>query len=295
MSTWRVGGVVVRDVDGHDEGAATDAPVVVATATTGAPRVDAAGWPAVARLPDGAIALRFADHAIFVVAADLTAVTVHAASDLPPSTREHLLLDHVLPRILQRRGRLVLHASVVAVDGRAVAFSAPSGTGKSTLALALVDAGARLMADDALVLEARGDALLAHPLYPGVRLWRADAAELVPDAATTPVAHYFDKVRVAGDRVPFADAPAPLARVYFLAPGDVDDVRVEAPHARDALVEVLRNSFRLDPDDRAERARELDALASSPVLRLCRALRYPKTRAALVDVVGAVHADVRGG
>jgi serine kinase of HPr protein (carbohydrate metabolism regulator) len=41
-----------------------------------------------------------------------------------------------------------LHASTVALDGRAVVISGPSGSGKSDLALRLLDRGFKLVSDD---------------------------------------------------------------------------------------------------------------------------------------------------
>jgi HPr kinase/phosphorylase len=43
---------------------------------------------------------------------------------------------------------MLVHGTAVAIDGRAVLLRGPSGAGKSDLALRLIDAGARLVADD---------------------------------------------------------------------------------------------------------------------------------------------------
>ena len=43
---------------------------------------------------------------------------------------------------------LLVHATTVAIDGWAVMLRGPSGAGKSDLGLRLIDAGARLVADD---------------------------------------------------------------------------------------------------------------------------------------------------
>ncbi|MCA8908673.1 MAG: hypothetical protein KDA64_12415 [Rhodospirillaceae bacterium] len=55
-------------------------------------------------------------------------------------------------------GAQVVHATSVAIDGRGVLLRGPSGCGKSELALCLIDAGARLIADDVSLVWADGAA-----------------------------------------------------------------------------------------------------------------------------------------
>lgn len=55
-----------------------------------------------------------------------------------------------------------LHATTVAIDGRAVVIEGASGTGKSDLALRLIDRGARLVSDDRSLLVRVGVALVAR-------------------------------------------------------------------------------------------------------------------------------------
>ncbi|WP_260599119.1 HPr kinase/phosphorylase [Sphingomonas endolithica] len=55
-----------------------------------------------------------------------------------------------------------LHVSTVAIDGHAVLLEGPSGSGKSDLALRLIDRGAVLVSDDYTILTAHGTALIAH-------------------------------------------------------------------------------------------------------------------------------------
>jgi serine kinase of HPr protein (carbohydrate metabolism regulator) len=54
-----------------------------------------------------------------------------------------------------------LHASTVARDGRAVLISGPSGSGKSDLALRLLDRGFGLVSDDQTIVQKDGARLLA--------------------------------------------------------------------------------------------------------------------------------------
>ena len=57
---------------------------------------------------------------------------------------------------------LFVHASAVRFLGKGVLLLGPSQSGKSDLALRLIDAGARLIADDQVLLRRAGDRLLAE-------------------------------------------------------------------------------------------------------------------------------------
>jgi serine kinase of HPr protein (carbohydrate metabolism regulator) len=56
---------------------------------------------------------------------------------------------------------MLLHATAVAIDGRAVLITGPSGAGKSDLALRLIDRGAVLVSDDQVELHVKDDRLIA--------------------------------------------------------------------------------------------------------------------------------------
>ena len=55
----------------------------------------------------------------------------------------------------------MVHASTVALDGRAVLISGPSGSGKSDLALRLLDRGFTLVSDDQTIVRRDGERLIA--------------------------------------------------------------------------------------------------------------------------------------
>jgi serine kinase of HPr protein (carbohydrate metabolism regulator) len=56
----------------------------------------------------------------------------------------------------------VIQATCVVLDGRGVLLRGPSGSGKSDLALRLIDRGALLVSDDLVGLEAEADRLRGH-------------------------------------------------------------------------------------------------------------------------------------
>jgi hypothetical protein len=82
---------------------------------------------------------------------------------------EHRIASSALCVLLALRGDLVLHASAVEMDGRAVLFCGPTQRGKSSLARALGEAGYRLLGEDGIAIELGGDRPIAFPGARGVR------------------------------------------------------------------------------------------------------------------------------
>jgi hypothetical protein len=76
------------------------------------------------------------------------------------------LLAPLIGPALRPWGLLVLHACAVDWQGRAILFPAASRSGKSTLALALVRAGFRLLSDDSPILRRDPDGSLRLLAYP---------------------------------------------------------------------------------------------------------------------------------
>jgi hypothetical protein len=130
------------------------------------------------------------------------------------------LLGPVLALALRQRGRLILHASAIAMDGGAVAFVGGSGFGKSTTAAAFHADGHRVVADDMLSVVTDGDAPVVFPGFPRLKLWPDAAAHLGEDVDALPKLH--PRMPKRGRRVlrGFSSEPLPLRRIYVLAEGE---------------------------------------------------------------------------
>ena len=90
---------------------------------------------------------------------------------------QRTLITKVLSTISVMRGYEALHAAAVDSPQGVVAIMAPSGMGKSTLAIELLHRGWPLFADDVLILERARDAVRGHPGTPHMNL-----AERLPGA-----------------------------------------------------------------------------------------------------------------
>ncbi|MDR6511678.1 serine kinase of HPr protein (carbohydrate metabolism regulator) [Novosphingobium capsulatum] len=113
-------------------------------------------------------------------------------------------------------------ATAVAIGGRAVMIEGPPGSGKSSLALALIDRGAQLVGDDGLLLLpdiAPGNAprLLAqpHPRIAGLLEVRNLGLLRFPHLAQAPVALV---LRLDADAPRFIDAAGRVERAGIAVP-----------------------------------------------------------------------------
>lgn len=103
-----------------------------------------------------------------------------------------------------------VHATAVALDGRAVLLLGPSGSGKSDLALRLVAAGWQLVADDRVVVTVDDGQLIASAPPRLAGLLEVRGVGIVPEpTAPAPIALALDLAR-RPDRLPEAET-LPLA------------------------------------------------------------------------------------
>lgn len=139
-----------------------------------------------------------------------------ASHGAPPWIWQRYLTGQVLPLAAVLSGAEVLHASAVDIGGRAVAFVATSGTGKSSLALNLVLRGANFLADDVAAIRLFDGRPTVLPGPPTANLQRTEAAMMGAACAELgPVIAADDEtLRVA--LASYGTLPVPLSAIYFL-------------------------------------------------------------------------------
>jgi hypothetical protein len=204
-------------------------------ATTAGPTWQIAGKQFLVTIPDIA---RF-------LLSDGNAIVCEPASEAAEADVPIFILGTVFGILLHQREQIVLHASAVRVNGKAVLFCGQSGAGKSTLAAALAQRGYPLVTDDfcTLTMDATGTPLV-HPDGRQLKLW-AQAIERLDLAQSRGerVRASLEKFYVEPSEV-FTE-PLALGAVYALREERPPNASgVEQPNVVDAALLLRRNAYR---------------------------------------------------
>jgi len=212
-------------------------------------------WLSCAKM-DGGYLLRFNELADFFVNNCGAEIVCMSKPEIPQETVQHLLLDQVIPLVINLKGNEALHASAILTPQGVVAFAGQARSGKSTVVGSFLKAGYSFMSDDCLTLLEKGRNIYAIPAYPGLRLWRDARVYLFENnGAQKSVAHYTDKLRVDIERKPetYCEEPQPLKGVYII--GDSSEAKgktnivIERLSFKNSFIELIKYTFRLDITD----------------------------------------------
>lgn len=163
------------------------------------------------------------------------------APNVNPQELRLMLLGPVWAMLLHQRGRLVLHASSVALKQRAIAFLAEAGEGKSTIAAALLARGYQLVTDDLLAINP--DSAQRPSIYPGfpfLKISTQAARALGQNLDAAPrVSARLDKRVWQIDDAP--TSPVELECIYVLKRGEQPRIEMLAP--QEAFIALVRHTF----------------------------------------------------
>lgn len=212
-------------------------------------------------------------------------VTVYPAPAVEAGLLRLYLIGLVMGILLYQRGRLVLHAGAVLIEGEAVAFVGRSGQGKSSLVAALHRQGCPVIADDVLPVNLAGDRPLVSAGYPHLKLDDV-IANLLQYPRGQPLPSPQEKW-IYGAEAGFEQKPTPLGRLYFLTEGNAP--RIEPLPAQEKFLELVRHSYptRFGQPGGQTHLEQCVALArQTPILRLHRgpsSARLPDLAAMIIE------------
>ena len=197
-----------------------------------------------------------------------------------PWTKEDFatyLLGPVMGLVLRRKGVTPLHASAVCVAGNAIVFCGDAQAGKSTTAAALGLRGAPVLCEDIAALVQTEKRYWVEPGYPRVCLWPDSVEKLMGRGDALPLlTPNWEKRYLPLDGVlgRFQAERCPVGAVYMLAQRAAEDhaPRIEKMTPKEALLELVQNTYMNWLPDREQRAREFEVLtqlvAQVPVRRI---------------------------
>jgi len=219
--------------------------------------------------------LAYGDGARFVFD---SAGTRLSAIGPPPLSMDDLatyLRGPVMGFVLRRRGLTSLHAAAACVGEHGILFCGAIEAGKSTTVAALALRRIPILSDDISALREADGRFQVEPGYPWICLWPDAVLNLFGKADALPqLTPTWEKRYLSLGSGGFEPVRRPLGAVYLLAPrtNEPSAPRVEGISARDAVLELVQNTYMNWLLDSRQRAAELDVLSrlvsSVPVRRL---------------------------
>ena len=235
------------------------------------------------RTPSG-YRLDYSHAGIFDISEDGSAIVWYPSVNAEPELARTIVLGPILALALELSGHFCLHGSAVAIADTAIAFVAPKHHGKSTLASALVRAGARFIGDDTLAVR-DGDPPMLRPGTGSVRLWDDAARELRIGALCRNIIKGVKTTAIGFIGSSSSEAAVRLGAVYVLEPVPLDAATTAAQRVRlapAAAVIALAHQAKL-PDaligydaagNRLARAAALAGAVPVFTLRIARSFAY---------------------
>ncbi|MCC7363112.1 MAG: hypothetical protein IT303_01975 [Dehalococcoidia bacterium] len=210
---------------------------------------------------------------------------------------EQVLLGPILGAALQLMGIPLLHAGAVVVDGTAVAVTAPSGWGKSTLIAHMARLGFPILSDDTLPIQVSGDRIAVQSYIPRMKLYDDSIESLGDD----PECHetqltWIDKRRVPLDsaRVAPPSDSYPLRAVYQMLPSlSPTHISFATPPAATSAIALAGSMYMPDLVTGARGAHRFRAAAAIARAGLFHEVRYQRTFENLPALARAIIEDAR--
>jgi hypothetical protein len=251
---------------------------------------------------EGGYLLRFNKLADFTIDRNGREIVCMPRSGIPEDTIHHLLLDQVIPLVINLRGGEALHASAILTPRGVVAFAGPAGSGKSTITASLLKMGYPFVSDDCLSLHEKDQKIYAIPAYPGLRLWKDAEAHLFGENGDNKsVAHYTGKLRVDIEERPesYSPDPKPLVRLYDIMNSpetdETSDITIEQLSPKDSFMALVRYAFRLDITDNNMLKRQFYFLRRIVSTVSIRRLIFPRDFTLLPAIQEAIFRDLESG
>lgn len=238
------------------------------------------------------VCIAYRDVASFLISGG-EEIVIEPCEDADPTEIGHALLGMIISVLLYQRGYLVLHSSVIEVNGDAVAFLGHSGAGKSSISTAFHERGYKLISDDLAVVDLSDMSnIIVYSGFPQTKLWPDTIESIGMNPEDMPRINSQYTKRARRIREYFTDKTSlPLKQIYLLDTGDKIEVTDVKGHQ--SVVELVGYSYDIGlvelTNESANHFLQCAQLARNvSIRRLCRPLNLDM----MAQVVKTVENDI---
>ncbi len=155
------------------------------------------------------------------------------------------LLGSAFGALLHQRGYFVLHASCIELNGKAMAFTGASGTGKSTLVGAFYKKGYKLLTDDVTAIDFSDENRpFVLPGFNRLKLWKDAAQALGEDLrGAVKIRKRMEKYNINIENN-ISSENLPLTRIYILKRHHKENFIIKRLLSFDRMSELINNTYR---------------------------------------------------
>jgi hypothetical protein len=155
-----------------------------------------------------------------------------------------LLLSIVMGIVLHKKEKFPLHASAVEYNGKTLLFSGMCGSGKSTIAAAFIQHGAKFISDDITVIDVLDDKFFAVPSFSQMKLWPDSLEELGLKSSD------FEKFRPKLEKRKMTmenmqAKKSEICVIYFLQRNNMNKHKIEELSVQSKIHLLENNTFRI--------------------------------------------------
>ncbi len=144
-------------------------------------------------------------------------IVVQAVVDPSNNNLSAYIVGMAFGAIMHQRRLLPLHASTVIYKDKCLVFAGRSGAGKTTIAAALIAAGASLVADDVTVVDFTHETPVIRPAFPTLKIWADSLQHMgIETKGLTPVQNEVKKYYLPVDQ--FCNRLTAINQIYILLP-----------------------------------------------------------------------------
>ncbi len=196
------------------------------------------------RIRDQQAMIRFPRMPFAAHITDGREIRFDAPPEADPLAALHLL-GSCTGMILYQRGLVPIHGNAIATKAGTIIVAGNIGAGKSTTALALLERGSRLVADDISAIELVGGKPTVRPGFPRLKLWRATVEAFnIDPASLRKLRPELEKYHYpVEDR--FCAESQPLRAIYILQPSNESGIRIRSLTGNERLMQIQPHLYKL--------------------------------------------------